>query len=100
MLDAADRQIMLEATGVTATLPGGQTLLVAPAEYPEPQVMYSGGDVVSVNPYAHAAKEDIASLGITGGESGTVLTIDGQDFRVLSIKTGSSGFVDLELGTI
>jgi len=100
MLDAADRQIMLEACGVLATDSGGGTLYVSPPEYADPQVMFSGIDQVTVNPFCQAASEDIDTLGIVPGETGSLLTIEGHQYRVLSIKPTSSGFVLLELGAV
>ena len=99
MLDAADRQIMLDAVGITATVPGG-TLLVTPPEYGDPQVMYTADEIVTMNPYCHAAVEDIDTLLITGGESGSLITIEARQYRVLSIKDISSGFAAMELGTV
>jgi len=99
MLDAADRQIMLEAVGVIATVSGG-TLLVTPPEYGDPQVMYSSDEIVTMNPYCHAAYEDLHPLSISGGESGTLITIESRQYRVLAIKDISSGFCSMELGAV
>lgn len=100
ILDAEDRQDILEVVGELATLGGGETLLVAPPEYGDPQVRYSGEELKTMNPYCLAAKEDITALGITAGESGTRITVMGRECRVLSIRPSRSGFSAMELGTV
>lgn len=98
MLDAEDRQTMLEAVGESASVPGGP-LLVTPPEYGDPQVMISEADMETINPYCFAAAEDIAALAITPGKAGTLITVITREYRVLSIKPASNGFSAIELGT-
>ena len=101
MFDAADRQAMLEAVGVLAELTvGGDTFYVKPPRYADPQMAFTGTDVESVNPFCTAAKEDVARLNIVAGESGTVITLLGRDYRVLSIEPANNGFYAIELGAI
>ncbi len=99
MLDAEDRQVMLEACGVMATVPAG-SLLVIPPEYPDPSLVLNGDAVEQVNPVCQAAAEDVEALGVVTGENGTVITIQGRDYRVLSARESASGFTMLELGAV
>ncbi|HEB51575.1 MAG TPA: hypothetical protein ENI89_13290 [Desulfobulbus sp.] len=100
MLDAEDRQVMLEAVGVTAVAGTAGEMLVSPPEYGDPETVYAAGGLETVNPVCQAAREDLERLGVVDGESGTVLTIEGQDYRVLAMRPSSSGFVLLELGQV
>lgn len=99
MLDAEDRQEMLAACGVAAQVPAGD-LLVSPPEYPDPSLALAGDMLDQVNPVALATAEDVESLGIVAGETGTVITIQGRDYRILSARASASGFTELELGAV
>ena len=101
MLSADDRRVMLEACGTMALVPAG-SLLVSPPEYPDPSLALAGIDagINQINPVAMAAAEDVAALGITGGEDGTMITVMGTEYRVLSVHPSSTGFSALELGAV
>ena len=91
---------MLEAVGVSALLPGGESIFVKPPLYPDPQDDFNGMDLESINPYCVAAVEDIKLLNIVAGETGTVLIISGREYRVLSTQPEASGLYLLELGSV
>jgi len=100
MFDAADRQGMLEAIGVSALLQGGETFYVKPPFYPDPQDGFNGMDMESINPYCLAAVEDIDRLNIEAGESGTIIIIAGREYRALSIAHENTGLRRVELGSV
>ena len=99
MLDAEDRQVMMEAVGVTAEVGAGHSMLVSPPEYWRPGVVYSDG-LETDNLFCRAAVEDVDTLGIVAGDDGTVVTVSGHAYRVLSMERSVDGFVDIELGTV
>ena len=100
MCSSDARRAIVDAVGISATVPGG-SLMVVPMDNQDPEVDLGYGDaVVQVNPSCQAISDEVTSLGITAGENGTVITIDGRDYRVLSIRHYFSGFDELELGAV
>lgn len=65
---------------------------------PEGTIDYQSGDFVSSEPFALADPADVSALGITGGDTGSVLTIMGRDYRVTATEPEEAGFLILHLG--
>jgi hypothetical protein len=61
-------------------------------------VDYRSGDVVSSEPFALANPDDVELIGITGGDTGSVIAVMGRLYRVTAIEPDEAGFSTLYLG--
>lgn len=86
---------MLDAVGVIATASSGE-LKVVPSAFGVAQVMLGGDGPSMERPWAVAASEDVAALGLVEGD---VLTIYGADQTIVAIDdTDSAGWQILLFG--
>jgi len=98
--DATDQRAMLEALGSLATVPEDGELYVQ-FHGPGTQVDYEAGGVVSTPPWCIAAQADVDDLEIVGDQDdGTIITVEGGIWRVLSIEPRIDGFVEITLGEV
>ena len=102
LLDYEDRQQILESTGIFAALESGDQVLVTEPQYGFPQADFAGlgANIDAVNPSCWIDADDMETYGIVSGETGSILTIDGKDYRVLAAEAQRSGFVVIELGAV
>ncbi|MDD3814428.1 MAG: hypothetical protein PHZ02_07255 [Desulfocapsaceae bacterium] len=61
------------------------------------QVLENFGGLIVDDPTALASDQHVAAYGITGGEYGTTITINGVDYRVLAIVPNGFGISLLTL---
>lgn len=96
MFAAADIASFLDAMGDAAVF--GALSFKVDYHGPFETVDYQNGDIVSSEPFALADPADITALGITAGDSGSVITVMGKSYRVISIEPDETGFAILHLG--
>lgn len=96
IFSAAARTAYLEAMGDDASI--GGVAFKLDFSGPLEKVRAAGGDFDAEEPTAMANPEDVAALGITGGNSGSEIEVMGQEWLVTAIEPDESGFVVLHLG--
>lgn len=96
MFGTDDIAAFLEALGDDAVI--GPFSFKVDFHGPFESVDYRSGEIVSSDPFALADPVDVATIGITGGDNGSVIAVMGRDYRVTAIEPDEAGFSILYLG--
>ncbi|MBV5305568.1 MAG: hypothetical protein J0652_02620 [Desulfobulbaceae bacterium] len=91
-----DQAGMIDAMGETAVAEGVEFSI---SFHEEEEIVSLAGNAIDMTPpYAIVPSAQVSALSLSGGQNGTVITIDGEDWRIHSIDKDSGGFAILNLG--